>query len=284
MTSRIELLADATSQLASVSDSARLDAQVLLAHVLGCARSELITHERVQVPDRQASVFRALLSRRCRGEPVAYLVGTREFWSLTLQVSPAVLVPRPETELLVELALARLPAGESREVLDLGTGSGAIALAVAHERPFARVTGTDVSAAAITVARANAQRLDLLRIRFCPGGWFDAVPGERFDLVICNPPYVAAGDPHLATLAAEPFNALCPGPTGLEAFEHIIPEAPAHLREGGWLLLEHGADQAAAVQNLLERHGFHDVTSHPDASGTLRVTLGSFHSNLQGLP
>lgn len=278
MTSRLELLADATTQLACISDSARLDAQVLLAHVLGCTRTELITHDQAQVPDEQASRFRTLLAERIRGVPVAYLVGSREFWSLSLLVTPSVLVPRPDTELLVELALARLPRNDSPEVLDLGTGSGAIALAVAAERPAARVTGTDVSVQAIEVARENARRLDLSRVRFRAGDWFGAVPGERFDLVVCNPPYVAAGDPHLAALAAEPFKALSPGTTGLEDFGRIIPAAPAHLRESGWLLLEHGADQAAAVQNLLEHHGFLDVTSHPDASGTPRVTLGSFNS------
>jgi len=284
MTSRLELLADATTRLAVVSDSARLDAQVLLAHVLDCERSALITRENEPVTGAAAGTFHALLARRQRGEPVAYLTGQREFWSLSLRVTPAVLVPRPETELLVELALRRLPAGQTCEVLDLGTGSGAIALALATERPAAHITGCDASAAALAVARSNAQRLSLAQVRLREGDWFEAVPGERFDLVVCNPPYVAAADPHMAALFAEPAAALTPGPTGLEAFERIVPASPAHLREGGWLLLEHGADQTAAVQNLLEHHGFHDVTSHPDASGTPRVTLGSFHSNHQGLP
>ena len=279
MSSRGELLARAAAQLAAVSASARLDAEVLLAHVLDCERSALIAHPAQAVADAPATAFHSLLLRRQRGEPVAYLTGRREFWSLSLALTPAVLVPRPETEVLVELALARLPAGEPSAVLDLGTGSGAIALALATERPTAHITATDVSSAALAVARANAQRLGLAQLRFRQGDWFKAVSSERFDLVVCNPPYVAATDPHLATLHAEPATALVAGATGLEAFERVVPAAREHLREDGWLLLEHGADQAAAVKNLLERHGFHDVTSHPDYSGTPRVTLGSHSSN-----
>jgi len=279
MSGRGELLAGATARLAAVSESARLDAEVLLAHVLGCERSALIAHDSEPVMQAPAAAFETLLARRLRGEPVAYLTGRREFWSLSLSVSPAVLVPRPETELLVELALRLLPAGEPRAVLELGTGSGAIALALATERPTAHITATDASAAALAVARSNAQRLALAQVRFRRGDWFEAVPGERFDLIACNPPYVAAADPHLAALRAEPVAALVAGPIGLEAFERIVPAAPAHLREAGWLLLEHGADQAAAVKNLLERHGFHDVTSHPDYSGASRVTLGSRSSS-----
>jgi release factor glutamine methyltransferase len=208
---------------------------------------------------------------------VAYLTGRREFWSLQLSVNPAVLVPRPETELLVELALERLPVDSRRAVLDLGTGSGAIALALAHERPRAALTGTDLSGAALAVARANARALGLERIEWLAGGWFGAVPGRRFDLIVSNPPYVAAGDPALAELAAEPALALTPGPGGLEALGAIAAGAAGFLNPGGCLLLEHGATQAAAVAALLARHGFGGIATRPDAAGLPRVTHGTFH-------
>ncbi len=282
MMRRRDLIARAAAQLLACSSSPRLDAELLLAHVLGLDRTAIRTGDAIEVAPPAAQSFDALLARRRAGEPIAYLLGVREFWSLPLRVTPAVLVPRPETELLVELALARLPRGQASRVLDLGTGSGAIALAIARERPDARVFATDVSPAALEVAQRNAREHGLQRVEFRQGDWFGAIRGERFDLIACNPPYVAADDAHLPALAAEPRGALIPGPTGLEAHERIIPAAPGHLRPGGWLLLEHGAEQAAAVQNLLERHGFHDVTSHPDYSGIPRVTLGSLSSHMQG--
>jgi release factor glutamine methyltransferase len=204
----------------------------------------------------------------------------KEFWSLSLQVTPAVLVPRPDTEVLVEQALRLLPAHSAGRVLDLGTGSGAIALAIATERPQAAVTGTDLSEAALAVAAANGARLGLSRIRWQAGFWFAAVPGERFDLIVSNPPYVAANDPHLQALTAEPRGALSAGPDGLDAYEVIIPAARDYLTATGWIALEHGASQAPEIQNLLEVNGFYNVRSHPDYSGALRVTLGSLHSNV----
>jgi release factor glutamine methyltransferase len=216
-----------------------------------------------------------LIEQRRQGAPVAYLTGSREFWSLALRVTPAVLVPRPETEVLVELALERLPQELPSSVLDLGTGSGAIALAIASEKPRARVTGVEISPAALEVARQNARDLGLSRIDFRLGSWFEPVRGERFDIIVANPPYIAAADPALEKLAAEPAIALCDGPTGLEALSAIIGGAAAHLNERGWLLVEHGAGQAPDVSNLLQRHGFGDVRSHLDLSGRPRVTLGT---------
>jgi release factor glutamine methyltransferase len=261
--------------LRGASDSPRLDAELLLCAVLDVARPALIARGTLPIDVARQREFTALVARRAGGEPVAYLTGTREFWSLPLKVTPDVLVPRPETEVLVELALERLPASEARSVLDLGTGSGAIALAIASERPRARVLGVDVSARALAVAMSNSRALGLDRVEWRAGFWFDAVEGMRFDLIAANPPYIAADDPAMARLAAEPALALTSGPTGLEAFVAIIEAAGAHLTAGGWLLLEHGAGQAAAVAGMLVRHGFRAVRSHQDYAGLPRVTAGA---------
>lgn len=279
MTRRDEVLQRAAKELAAISESPRLDAELLLAHSLGCMRSALKLHGDAPLSPAEGAAFAELLARRLARVPVAYLVGVKEFWSLPLQVTPAVLVPRPETEVLVEQALLLLPAGSACRVLDLGTGSGAIALALATERPRASLTGTDLSAAALAVAAANGAHFGLGQIRWLAGSWFDAVPGERFDLIVSNPPYIAGDDPHLRALTAEPRGALSAGPSGLEAYERIIPAARDHLTVTGWIVLEHGASQAPQIQNLLEVNGFYNVRSHPDYAGALRVTLGSLHSN-----
>jgi release factor glutamine methyltransferase len=280
-----ETLQSGTRSLDSHSDSPRLDAEVLLGKVLGLSRSGLIARSNEPVESEREQAYAHLIERRREGAPVAYLTGTREFWSLPLTVTPAVLVPRPETELLVELALERLPpngTGSSADrascILDLGTGSGAIALAIASERPQARVTGVDISPSALDVAIQNSRDLGLARIEWRVGFWFEAVPGERFDLIVANPPYVAAADPALAKLAAEPAIALSVGPTGLEALSAIARDAPSHLHAQGWLLLEHGSDQASDVKRILEQHGFSGVRSHLDFSGRPRVTLGILQS------
>ncbi|MGC1389393.1 MAG: peptide chain release factor N(5)-glutamine methyltransferase [Steroidobacteraceae bacterium] len=273
-----ETLTLAARTLASHSESPRLDAELLLGKVLGVGRTQLILSAALSLAEDALRRYRHLIDRRVRGAPIAYLTGTREFWSMNLKITPAVLVPRPETETLVELALALVGPDQPRSILDLGTGSGAIALAIATERPRARITGVDISPAALSIARENSRALDLPRITWRRGSWFEAVPGERFDIAIANPPYIADGDPALRALAAEPALALAGGPTGLEALTAIIEKAAPHLEPGGTLLLEHGSGQAGTVARLLERHGFSSVCSHNDYSGNPRVTQGTVHS------
>jgi release factor glutamine methyltransferase len=221
--------------------------------------------------------FQRLIERRRGGEPVAYLTGSREFWSLQLDVNSSVLVPRPETELLVERALLHLQDRSAR-VVDLGTGSGAIALAIAHERPSIEVWATDASPDALELAARNACKLGSTHVTFKLGDWLSALPRERFDLIVSNPPYIAAGDRDLApnVLAYEPYRALISGATGFEAIETIVAAAPSHLHEGGWLLLEHGLHQAPRVRSLLEQVGFTSVASHADLAGIERVSEGQW--------
>jgi release factor glutamine methyltransferase len=270
-------------RLAEHSASPELDAEVLLGTVLGMTRAALIVRGAEPVAGELERAYCELLEQRAGGVPVAYLTGRREFWSLPLKITPAVLVPRHETELLVEHALRLLPRSEDRSVLDLGTGSGAVALAIASERPRTRITGVDVSPAALGVARDNSRSLAFANVSWRLGSWFDAVPGERFDMVVANPPYIAGGDPALSTLAAEPAIALEGGPLGLDALEAIVARAPSHLVPRGWLLLEHGSTQHRAVAQLLEHHGFGDIRSELDYSGLPRVTLGSLPSSHRGL-
>ncbi|HJW46134.1 MAG TPA: peptide chain release factor N(5)-glutamine methyltransferase [Lysobacter sp.] len=252
------------------------DAELLLAHVLGRSRSWLFAHGDDLASKETATAFRSLVARRVAGEPVAYLTGRRGFWRFDLAVSPATLIPRPETELLVELALARLPADRTLRLADLGTGSGAIALALAHERPRAHVIATDASADALAVAQANAAALDIRNLEFRLGDWFAPLPDERFDLIASNPPYIALDDPHLeeGDLRYEPSTALSSGADGLEAIRAIVGDAPAHLEAGGWLLLEHGFDQGGAVRDVLTRAGFGDVATERDLADRDRVTMG----------
>jgi release factor glutamine methyltransferase len=256
------------------SESPRLDAELLLATLLGLPRSALIARAAEPVALRDENAYAELIAKRARGIPVAYLTGTREFWSLPLKVSPAVLVPRPETEILVQHALALLPRDAHCSVLDLGTGSGAIALSLAYERPHWAITAVDISAAALDVAEQNAKVLKLSRVQWRLGHWFDPVPAERFHLIIANPPYIAANDPALSALCAEPVAALIAGPTGLEALSAIIAQAPAHLHARGWLALEHGITQAPDVAQLLRQHGFDSIATYNDFSGRPRITLG----------
>ncbi len=252
---------------------ARLDAQVLLAHVLGVTRGRLLSHPEAPCSAAQALQYEELLGRRAAGVPLAYLVGHREFWSLELAVNPGVLVPRPETELLVERALTRGPTTAAR-VADLGTGSGAVALALASERPDWHVVATDISAAALAVARANATALGLSRVEFRHGDWYAALAGELFDLLVSNPPYVAAADPALLQLRHEPQLALTPGEDALESLRTLAAGAASHLALGGWLMLEHGASQGAQVRSALVLAGFRHVRSHRDLAGHERMTEG----------
>jgi release factor glutamine methyltransferase len=270
-----EAVKNAEATLKSHSESPRLDAELLLSTLLGLPRAALIARGNEPVASRDESAYAELIARRVGGVPVAYLTGRREFWSLPLKVTPAVLVPRPETEILVEQALALLPRDAVCSVLDLGTGSGAIALSLAHERPLWAITAIDFSAAALEVAAQNAESLGLANVAWRLGHWFDAVAAERFHLIVANPPYIAAQDPALTALCAEPAAALISGPTGLEALHAIIAQAPRHLHACGWLALEHGMTQADDVAQLLRAHGFDSIRTYLDFSGKPRVTLGS---------
>jgi release factor glutamine methyltransferase len=281
MSTIADSLARATRRLAACSDSPRLDAELLLGKVLARDRAGLIVDGRASLDAAREQAYAALLELRLAGAPVAYLTGRREFWSLEFGVGPAVLVPRPETETLVERVLEWLPAGGDTAILDLGTGSGAIAIAIASERPQCRVTGSDVCQSALMVAAENAAKLGFGAIEWCRGSWFDAVPGRLFDAIVANPPYVASGDPALAALRSEPLLALTPGPSGLEAFEAIVTGAADHLRARGLLAFEHGSGQAGAVAALLERQGFVNIRSHADRSGLPRVTLANVNSQPQ---
>jgi release factor glutamine methyltransferase len=263
--------------LARATGLDRLDAQLLLGHVLGRPRTWLIAHDEDPLGEAEAAAYGNLCRRRADGEPLAYLVGEREFHGLALQVDAAVLVPRPETEVLVDWALellaGELAANPAPQVVDLGTGSGAIALAVKHRHPAAVLTATDLSEPALAVARRNAERL-ALDVDFHDGAWWAPLPGRRFDLALSNPPYIAGGDPHLAALRHEPTLALTPGGDGLDSIRAIVAGAGAHLRAGGWLLIEHGWDQPEAVAALLQTHGFEAVATRGDLAGHGRCTGG----------
>ena len=265
--------ARALAQTAGAGDPVLLDAELLLAHVLAVARVHLRSHTEAPVGAAQVQRYRELIARRAAGEPLAYLTGRREFWTLALMVSPAVLIPRPETELLVERGLELVTQAEAR-VADLGTGSGALALALAHERPRWRVLATDVSEAALALAHANAAALGLTRVEFVAGSWLAPLAGARFDLLVSNPPYVAADDPALAALRFEPQQALTPGTDALACLRLLARGAAAHLLPGGWLLLEHGATQGAALRDELVAAGFAHVRSHRDLAGHERMTEG----------
>jgi release factor glutamine methyltransferase len=253
-----------------------VDARVLLAHVLGCDRAWLVAHGADPLTREQAHAFFALAKRRRDGEPVAYLTGRREFWGLDLAVTPAVLIPRPETETLVEAVLARLPADARVRVLDLGTGSGAIALAIAKERPLAQVTATDVSPEALDVARANAARLGLGNATFVRSDWYAGAPDGPYDAIVANPPYIDPADPHLVQgdLRFEPRGALTPGSTGLSALAAIVAGASGRLAPGGLLAVEHGFDQGERVRALFDDAGFVAVEAFRDLAGLWRVVAG----------
>ncbi len=270
----------ATGQLAEQSESARLDAEVLLAHVLARPRTHLYARPDGALGREHLARYRALVQRRAAGEPVAYLTGRREFWSLDLEVDTSTLIPRPETERLVEIALTAIAPGAHREVLDLGTGTGAVALAVARERPDCHVTATDVSLPALALARRNARALGIGNVRWVCGDWCAPLARERFHAVVSNPPYVRAGDPHLVQgdVSFEPRIALLGGRDGLDAIRRIAGRARACLVPGGCLALEHGPEQGAVVRSLLDGLGYAEVRTHRDLAGRERVTEAFFPS------
>lgn len=278
-----ELLNHTAQRLIGISGSPRLDAEILLAAVLERPRSYLHAWPEQLLEPEQSARFIAWRDRRCAGEPVAYILGRREFWSLDLEVTPDTLIPRPETELLVELALARLPKDQPVTVADLGTGSGAIALALAVERPLARIVATDQSPAALMVAQRNTRRLEIHNVEFREGDWCAPLGDERFDLIAANPPYVAAIDPHWrqGELRFEPPAALVAGDDGLSALRAIVAQAPDYLKPGGWLLLEHGYDQGEAVPALLRERGFDAVSDHRDMAGISRTSSGRWLSHIK---
>ena len=271
------LIEDAARNLAASADlvETRREAHMLFGHAMGVSRAWLSAHRNEAADPSVAEPFRALVRRRQAGEPVAYLVGRREFYGLEFRVTPDVLIPRADTETLVDVALEKLREGTQPDVLDLGAGSGCIAIAIAHERPAARVTATDVSETALKVARDNAVAIGV-DVEFVRGAWFEPLAGRRFDLIVSNPPYVAAGDQHLqqGDLRFEPATALASGTDGLADIRIIVAHAPGYLREGGWLLFEHGCDQADVCRDLLRDTGFGEVVSRADIAGLPRVAGG----------
>lgn len=272
-----QTIRQAAQQIGVASSSPRLDAEVLVMHATGLARTALFTRAQELLSPESEVRLQELFARRERGEPVAYLTGKREFWSLDLRVTPDVLIPRPETELLVEQALMRIPEKTEWTIADLGTGSGAIALAIAKERPRCRVIATDASEAALAIAQANAIRLAINNIEFRHGEWLDPLADQVLDMIVSNPPYIAEQDPHLSQgdVRFEPRSALVAGADGLEAIRTITAGARRHLRHGGFLLLEHGFDQAPAVRTALSGQGYAVVATCPDLSGQPRISFGT---------
>lgn len=274
---------------AVVDDDPRREAEILLGNASNRPRSHLIAWPQRQLTKDETHSYRALLRRRASGEPTAYILGHREFWSLDLRVTTDTLIPRHETELLVELALPRIPVDGQSRLLDLGTGSGAVALAIAFERPMASIVATDASPGALDVARANAARFGFSNVKFALGDWLEALAGGicfSFSLILSNPPYVAADDPYLGRgdLPWEPRSALVGGADGLDALRRIIRDAPGRLELGGWLMLEHGPDQGGAIRDLLLDAGMRNISCHRDLLGLERVTIAQRARNATRAP
>ncbi|WFE68541.1 peptide chain release factor N(5)-glutamine methyltransferase [Thiomicrospira sp. R3] len=272
-----EAISEALSQLqtASQANPHKLEAELLLCHCLGVTRSYLLTWPEKPLADSESKAFFNLVQRRLNGEPIAYILGTREFWGLALAVSPATLIPRADTETLVEAALNKVRQQPEPRILDLGTGSGAIALALAHERPDAQVTAVDYSTDALDIARQNAERHQL-KVGMLQSNWYSTLAEQRFDCIVSNPPYIEQHDPHLSQgdLRFEPASALSAGQDGLTDLRQIIAQAPMFLNNQAWLLVEHGYNQTDAVQTLFKQAGFCAITSLQDLAGQPRVTLG----------
>ena len=276
-----ECLKQATQQLKNSLDlpptEASVEANLLLQHVLNVNRAWLIAHEKDVLTTHQKAELETLIQRRLNGEPIAYILGFREFYGLLLKTTPATLIPRPDTETLVEAALAKIPQDSNFNILDLGTGTGAVALAIASQRSQAKVTAVDASLEALEIATENTQTLNIKNVHLIQSDWFAQLPNEKFDVIVSNPPYIAENDEHLkqGDLRFEPITALASGQDGLDDIRKIIQAAPQYLNSKGWLMLEHGYDQTEKVAELLKQHGFNQVSHAPDLSGTLRVTLGA---------
>jgi release factor glutamine methyltransferase len=272
-------ITDAVERLAPTSDSARLDAEILLCQTIDMPRSYIFAHPEDELDDLTKNRFEALLQRRIDGEPMPYITGTKDFWSHELLVSPATLVPRPETELLVELALREIPRKAEWQILDLGTGSGAIAISIAAERLLCTVTATDVSPDALAIAAENVRQADLANVICIPGAWTEPVADQQFNIIVSNPPYVRADDEALQNLRHEPLSALASGADGLDDIRILATDCKGILAADGWLMMEHGADQQADVASILEAAGWVDITCHNDLAGKPRVTVARRSGN-----
>lgn len=274
-----EALKKATAALATNSDSARLDSEILLAHYLGKSRSYLYAWPEVTVTPPVLQHFEQAIEQRKTQYPIAYIIGYQEFWSLKLNVTPDVLIPRADTELLVETALGKLQSIKQPNILELGTGSGAIALALASERPDANILACDYSVKALDVAKQNQQQLAISNVSFLHSDWFKAIPAQHFDLIVSNPPYIDPDDPHLHTsIRFEPLQALCANNQGVADLSHIISTAKTYLKPGSWLLLEHGYDQGEQVPQLFEQAAYQQINCLPDLAGNDRISIGQFVS------
>jgi release factor glutamine methyltransferase len=274
-----KVLNDAVTRLRSVSESARLDAELLLARSIDVPRSYLFAHPEDTLDEAALERLEQILERRLAGEPIAYITGVKEFWSMQLIVSPATMVPRPETELLVDIVLRDIPRKADWRVLDLGTGSGAIALAIARERPLCLITAVDVSLEALAVARANANQLTISNVDFLEGDWTEPVAGQKFEVIAANPPYVASGDAALEALRAEPAIALRSGEDGLDAIGILARECCSIIEDDGLLVLEHGADQRDGVAEILLSYGWERIQCYDDLSGLPRVTSAHYKTD-----
>ena len=276
-----QALKDAEHLLAETNDTPAIDARVLMEHVTGLSHADIIAKAGQTLTESQRSLFDELVNLRLTGTPIAYIVGHREFWSMDFLLTPDTLIPRPETETLVEQALLHIPEATEVTVADLGTGSGAIALAIGYERPHAKVIATDASRLALETARVNEERLGLGNIELRLGSWLQPIEDCSCDVIVSNPPYVREDDPHLeqGDVRYEPTAALVSGEDGLDAIREITENAPAHLKPGGWLLLEHGFDQAEDVKLLMETAGFCEIKTIGDLAGQDRVTEGKFNRN-----
>ncbi len=275
-----ELHKQAITELTGHTDSARLDVDLIIGHVLSIPRTAILTQDQMTLSTEEVLQIQELIKKRTQSYPVAYITGSRHFWDLELSVTEATLIPRPETELLVEMALSLFPEEQTTHLLDLGTGSGAIAIAIAHARPAWHVTACDNSPAALLVARNNAESYQLENIALINSDWFEAIPGtQKFDLILSNPPYIEKDDPHLkqGDIQYEPPSALCAGQDGLNDIRLLIPTAKKYLNSNGWLWLEHGFDQAQRVKDLFSEYHYTNIKQHIDLSGHIRITGGKLN-------